>query len=236
MHRPRDKTFGRGVLRLALAHAAFGLAGALALAVWLTNTSTRQAPRVVGPYYDPGRLGVWLEERTWGSRSVMFMLARSEIYEDGPDGPRLMQPRPERASPAWATDWSRRIPAMQAAGEMIDPTQTFEHAYGWPAPCLATSEYLVQRANGTSVAQTEHVERICGVVLPTRVWAPGLVIDALALGAPASVTLAGAGMFRVSRRRRRGLCTACAYPIDQEIGVCPECGNGDDGRREPVAA
>jgi hypothetical protein len=33
----------------------------------------------------------------------------------------------------------------------------------------------------------------------------------------------------VFRRRRRGLCVGCAYPIEPSVGACPECGEGYAG-------
>ncbi len=207
-------------------HVAAGLGLTLAVALTLANTSTTRAARVVGPYYDPERLGVWIAERTPGRCSVVFMLARSRIYEDGPSGPRLVRPTPERSAPAWTTDWSRRIPELQASGTMIDPTQTQEHAFGWPMACLASADYIVRTPGGTVVPVTEHAATHAGVVIPDRVWAPGLAMNTLVLGAPASVAYLGGSLALAVSRRRRGVCAACAYPLDPELAICPECGRG----------
>ncbi len=226
----------RRAVRAGLVHIAAGLGAALLIAVALANTTTGATPRLLGPFYDPDRLGIWLEERTPGRRSVIFMLARSRIYEDAPGAPRLVSPRPERASPAWTTDWSRAIPAMQASGTMIDPTQTQEHAFGWPAVCLASADYLEEQAGGTFIARSEHAHRINGVVVPGRVWAPGLVINTLVLGAPAGAAYLVGTLIISMARRHRGVCPLCCYPTDPEITVCPECGHDAAHEQSRLAA
>lgn len=56
----------------------------------------------------------------------------------------------------------------------------------------------------------------------------GLAVDSLVWGTVAGAGLAMGGIVRRQRRRSRGLCVRCGYPVRDStgvrLGVCPECG------------
>lgn len=211
--------------RLGVIHAVGGAVAALGIAVALANTAPgADTPRVDGPFYDPARLGVWIQERTPGRRTVLFMLGRSRVHERTSAGLRLVEPRPERATPAWATDWSRRIPELHAAGDFVDPAQAMDFGYGWPLVCLHSAQVLGPGARGTLTARDEGVVELAGVRVPTGVSVAGVAASALVLGAPLSGAIGAFRGLRRAIRRRRGVCTVCAYAIDPELRICPECG------------
>jgi hypothetical protein len=61
---------------------------------------------------------------------------------------------------------------------------------------------------------------------------PGLVVDAMFWGAALWLFLGAPGALRRPRRRRRGLCERCAYPI-ADLANCPECGTPRAPIRSP---
>ena len=63
--------------------------------------------------------------------------------------------------------------------------------------------------------------------LPLRPMWPGFLSSTLVYGSFASLVLSVVSFLqkchRLSRRKRRGLCVKCGYPVD-DFAVCPECG------------
>ena len=59
--------------------------------------------------------------------------------------------------------------------------------------------------------------------IPTLPYWPGLIANTVVWGAVAWVMVFGVRRLRAILRRRKGLCTACAFPLHQ-LPRCPECG------------
>ena len=211
---------------MLLAHAVFGLAASVALAMLLSIRPVMRGERVevIGPKYDPDRLGIWLQERSPGRSSVRFMLGRSLIFEQVDGRLQPVVPRPEAVGPAWMEDWSRRLPRMHAAGIMVSTDEVREHAFGWPRLCLKTSELSEIKALGGWREYTEGLATFGDLSVPVLPLPSGLAFNTALLGFPGSLGLIGAGVIRYVARRRAGVCLGCAYAIDEELLVCPECG------------
>ncbi len=212
---------------MLLAHAVFGLAASVALAMLLSirpDVMRGERVEVIGPKYDPDRLGIWLQERSPGRSSVRFMLGRSLIFEQVDGRLQPVVPRPEAVGPAWMEDWSRRLPRMHAAGIMVSTDEVREHAFGWPRLCLKTSELSEIKALGGWREYTEGLATFGDLSVPVLPLPSGLAFNTALLGFPGSLGLIGAGVIRYVARRRAGVCLGCAYAIDEELLVCPECG------------
>ena len=215
--------------RLVVVHAAVGLAGAVGLAMTLAvrpGLLGGDRGEVIGPKYDPQRLGIWIQERATGRSTVRFMLGRSLVYESVEGQLVPVVPRPEGVAPAWVEDWSRKLPRMHAAGIMVSTDEVREHAFGWPRLCLKMSELSEIKASGGWRAYTEGLARFGDFSVPVMPVGPGLAYNAALLGLPGSVGVVGLALVRRVTRRRAGLCVGCAYRLDEETLICPECGRG----------
>lgn len=67
-------------------------------------------------------------------------------------------------------------------------------------------------------------------VIPYRVVWPGFALNVTFFATVSCVVYAFCFATRRWVRRRRGRCPCCAYPIDNAIGGCPECGWHRDSR------
>ncbi len=230
----------RAALRLATIHCVVGVVGAAGFAMMLAvRPDLMRADRVevVGPLYDPERLGVWIQERSPGRSTVRFMLGRSRIFESVDGQPVPVIPRPERAGPEWMEDWSRKIPRMHAEGIMVSNDEVREYAFGWPRLCLKTSELSEIKALGGWREYTEGLATFGDFSVPVLPMASGLVFNTAVLGIPGSATLLVMGFMRSVARRRAGRCVGCAYELDGELLICPECGRetGIEGEAQESA-
>ncbi len=179
---------------------------------------------VIGPKYDPQRLGIWIQERSPGRSSVRFMLGRSRVYKSVDGQPVPIYPRPEQVGPAWMEDWSRKISRMHAAGIMVSTDEIREHAFGWPRLCLKTAELSEIKAAGGWRVYTEGLATFGDFGVPVTPMASGLAFNTLVLGIPGSGTVLVFGFMRTVSRRRAGRCIGCAYSLDGGVMICPECG------------
>lgn len=75
-------------------------------------------------------------------------------------------------------------------------------------------------------------ERVEYFVVPLRPQWPGFAINTLLYGGVPWLLLCGPFELRRYRRRKRGLCVHCAYPIG-ESDVCTECGRAIPMRKGP---
>lgn len=220
-------SFARASGRVVMIHAVVGVLGAVGLAMLLAvrpDVLGGDRVEVVGPVYDPERLGIWLQERAPGRSSVRFMLGRSLIFEDVEGELVPVVPRPEGIGPEWMEDWSRKLPEMHAAGIMVSTDEVREHAFGWPRLCLKSSELSEIKALGGWREYTEGLATFGDFSVPVIPMAFGLVYNASVLGFPGSMTAVVFAGARAVVRRRSGLCVGCAYQLDDELLICPECG------------
>ena len=229
MHVNGPKIWGaaRVVGRLVTIHLVVGMLGAVGLAMLLAarpDVLGGDRVEVIGPKYDPQRLGIWLQERSLGRSSVRFMLGRSLVFEnvDGQLAP--VVPRPEEVGPGWMEDWSRKLPRMHAAGIMVSTDEVREHAFGWPRLCLKSSELSEIKALGGWREYTEGLAEFGDFSVPVMPLPSGLAYNTALLGCPGSGTAVILAFMGRVARRRAGLCVACAYHLDPELMTCPECG------------
>ena len=120
--------------------------------------------------------------------------------------------------------------------------------YGWPLPAMWNFHrrmngvtdvvgITIQRARSSAMRITDDEVRIertrsgqrGSLLLPTRVYWPGFLIDTLCYAAAWCVLLvglrAGVMMTRRTIRKRRGQCMNCGYDLrGDRAGGCPECG------------
>jgi hypothetical protein len=61
------------------------------------------------------------------------------------------------------------------------------------------------------------------IQIPTTPFWPGLIANIIFWGFVAWFISSGVKRLRIARRRAKGLCTNCAFPVDQ-LPRCPECG------------
>lgn len=100
---------------------------------------------------------------------------------------------------------------------------------GWPLACVEGSEWTAGMSATTirSGLMTFDVRR--GIVrVPVAIRPLGLWVDALFWGAFFALLYAMPSGVERLRRRRRGLCPSCAYPIGAGSLAdvrCPECGS-----------
>ncbi len=232
----------RVVTRLTTVHVVVGAVGAGGLATMLAarpDLMRADKVEVVGPLYDPERLGVWMQEQSPGRSTVRFMLGRSRIFESVDGQPVPIIPRPERVGPEWMEDWSQRIPRMHAQGIMVSTDEVREYAFGWPRLCLKTTELSEIKAMGGWREYTEGLATFGDFILPVLPLASGLAYNTALLGIPGSATLIVVGLVRTLARKRAGVCIGCAYELDGELLICPECGRstgtgGDASDSEPL--
>ena len=80
-----------------------------------------------------------------------------------------------------------------------------------------TSKYLliVRPPRGTTSGEL--------ILIPATPNWPGLIANTIFWGLVAWFILFGVKRLRIARRRAKGLCTNCAFPVHQ-LPRCPECG------------
>jgi hypothetical protein len=155
-------------------------------------------------------------------------MAPFELGIDSPvDGEQKYDGVPSKRS------WSR---LDQVCSDLADaPQDGCEHATGWPW-LAASCEYQVRNAPPWTVVTIGGIELRAGRyamltaytrrALPLRpIWL-GLLEDVGVFGLMWSTLVEGARALHRSRRRRRGLCAACAYDRRglASHAACPECG------------
>jgi hypothetical protein len=115
---------------------------------------------------------------------------------------------------------------------------------GWPLPCLRASGWYV----GAGVLPPANASRLTldgdkialspdpvsprqRIYLPLRPMPVPFIVNILCLVALPLSLLFGLNWWRQRRRRRRGLCPQCAYPMRESASVtCPECGATTNAR------
>jgi len=231
--------YSRAVVRLAVIHAVVGVLGATGLAMILAvrpDVLGGERIEVVGPMYDPERLGIWLQERSPGRCSVRFMLGRSRVFESVDGRPVPVIPRPEAPGPEWMEDWATRIADLHAAGIMVSTDEVREHAFGWPRLCLKTSELNEIKALGGWREYTEGLATFGDFSVPVTPMVSGLAFNALLFGFPGSTAVLVFGLVRSISRRRAGCCVGCAYALDEGSLICPECGRATGTQTRTIDA
>ena len=197
-------------------------------------------PIAVAAYAEPPGLTVNAGSVLTGSRGDVDLIVMDQPQQTHPVlGGRLIDTPVVRNDPAisarWRVDGAPAPPAwspyflagrVHEVGTQLGATT---YGYGWPMVSLCADE-----ASVVSDFNLPHEPRewVNGVetswvnVLPTRVVWSGLAINVLALGGFV-YPLVGAFLVwraRVRRRRRaRGACAACGYPLEGRA-VCTECG------------
>lgn len=114
-----------------------------------------------------------------------------------------------------------------AASPATAPNRTLQRVTtGWPLPAMQYD------SNGAPGAWTHGVPvlgsstLVAGLVprrLPLRPLLVPSVVDAASFAVVGWTAIFAVSKFRAARRRRRGLCERCAYPVSGLAG-CPECG------------
>lgn len=99
---------------------------------------------------------------------------------------------------------------------------------GWPARCMWGVDTLgLEHEREGLMDPPEWVQDRTYVQhpLPTKVWWPGMAVNAAFYGWPVLALLAGPTLTRRWRWKRRGACLGCGYDLrGVQGGVCPECG------------
>ena len=171
-----------------------------------------------------------------------FQIDSNYSSQDLPDSDLITVDRRLRA-PSWSK-------AAMALSDDPDSIMDKEGAYfswrdtasGWPMLAMRFRERTASKSglggNRNLISTTVTIQYGHPItdrfglhnILPLRpVW-PGFVVNTLLFTMPAYLVLvivgAGTAMLRRSRRRRRGMCTACGYDLaGLNGGRCPECGH-----------
>lgn len=147
---------------------------------------------------------------------------------------------------------NRHVPMRSTA------TWAMERHYGWPA----RSHWFYSEANSYNVTTATHCEGLIrfpqqidasidsrasnGIQpdnAPKSFWLPiyilplGFTFNTLFYAAAWFIPLFGIRAARRSLRRRRGLCTRCAYDLNGLApgAACPECGQAPSNAAQPAA-
>ena len=111
----------------------------------------------------------------------------------------------------------------------------YELYAGWPAMSLGGTSRMTQKGIHSPFVfylpegLREQVEYF---VVPLRPQWPGFAINTLLYGGVPWLLVCGPFELRRYRRRKRGLCVYCAYPIGMS-DVCTECGRAVARRVKP---
>lgn len=142
--------------------------------------------------------------------------------------------------------WELNPEGLPMGGESIDVYEV-----GLPLPALEWSDTEWRRVSDRATVST--LERVWEFglnydgdrhpmsggwrslpVRPCR-YGLGLAVNTVVWSVVAWGILTLCGLGRSERRRRRGLCVTCGYPVRDGAGnvmpVCPECGRGAEGGR-----
>jgi hypothetical protein len=186
----------------------------------------------------PLEFGPWEIGRTTETFTDTWVLMYPGQYSMRADNPQPLVTEP----PTWVhqadeTDYHRR--------ETPYTITTF--GFGWPFPAFRTIAWHAQRdppgvtpsrMTRQYVSQREHAWLVLTVqrglypvqlTIPTSPIWPGLIADVALWSALFAAVWLGLAQLRTTIRRRRSLCTACAYNrkgLDAST-PCPECGYRD---------
>jgi hypothetical protein len=135
---------------------------------------------------------------------------------------------------------SRRVPHWQAFADAPAlpmafgltgrPNRVAEVAVGWPWRAVRCRAHHTQTFGAGGVTATKHLVDAIALpplgVVPVRPIPSGLVLNIVALAAPALLVLLGVEAGRRVWRRRRARCPWCDYDLAGLSGdaPCPECG------------
>ncbi len=111
----------------------------------------------------------------------------------------------------------------------------YESYAGWPAMSLGGTARMTERGLHSPFLfyLPEGLrERVEYIVVPLRPQWPGFAINTILYGGVPWLLVCGPFELRRYRRRKRGLCVYCAYPIGAS-NVCTECGRAISRRRRP---
>jgi hypothetical protein len=183
------------------------------MAECIVNVERNELPLVTLVMDRVGEIDI---RRSLGGRSVSFapVIDENEYEALVPQWSVMADPRIDESEFQWFTvrdSWRKQV----------------EHACGWP--CLALR--LEYRSIGRRLEYKTHFIRVPTSLRGTNTRAhvpitpvfPGFAINTIFYAAVLWVLYAAPGSVRRWRRRRRGLCPACAYPVGQSP-TCTECG------------
>ena len=135
------------------------------------------------------------------------------------EGPRALEPHAADPRPAFL-----RSPPPEGY------TTVEGVSAGWPWHAAYGLRY---KARGTSPLESGLIDLPlgrAGDVLPWRPLWGGLAGNTLVYAALVLAMWAAFRLLRAARRRKRGVCPACGYPLDGEMARCPECGTPNKHR------
>jgi hypothetical protein len=132
------------------------------------------------------------------------------------------------------------LTATNISGRWAGHAEAVRVRAGWPALALEGAGLLERDAIAVHWHAAIDVDpspphdigrRFAPRVLPLRPLWRGLLLDALVWAALVGLLTVGPRSFIRARRRRRGRCPACGYPLGPSPR-CPECGAGAPSRIE----
>jgi hypothetical protein len=106
------------------------------------------------------------------------------------------------------------------------PNRTLQRiTTGWPLPAMQYDSNPVANAwiGGLPIAGSSTIAGLVARRLPIRPLVVPFLINAAVFALAVFVLLTVSSTIRAARRRSRGLCTHCAYPVSG-LATCPECG------------
>jgi hypothetical protein len=171
--------------------------------------------------------------RTFDRDTAFRAVSPLEFYDENWTGPADERPHEPTQRPPWSA--SHDLPPEDGSRYTVWAVRSA----GWPCLCLCSrttadsssmksttgSLSLLGSSNYFGRLTSSDPER--GTVPLIPLW-PGLAIDSALYSAAWAlllfVPLLAYRRLRTSRRRRLGLCPACAYDTKGQDGPCPECG------------
>jgi hypothetical protein len=127
-------------------------------------------------------------------------------------------------------EWIGSLPGMS---EHTKPNRAMQRVtVGFPFPCMQWTTYKDDTMPagaekspwymGLDLPGKQLIAKRVERALPLRPLLAPFVVNTGVYAAAAFVSLTAIAALRASRRRRRGLCVRCAYPVNN-LPRCPEC-------------
>jgi hypothetical protein len=171
---------------------------------------------------------LWWEVKSQDSAAVaQYMYDKHIDSFEGMLLPSYLHCDPPGSLPAWSRLWRPESwPHEVNMGGYIQSEMAMEVGAGWPLPSITMDWDSAHRNEyrGGKVLPSPP-----GIRMRFLAWRPlarGLAVDTLFYAAALAGLVGGARLVVRARRRRRGVCPACAYDLRglAADGVCPECG------------
>ncbi len=121
------------------------------------------------------------------------------------------------------------VPLIASPLDLQPDTFVLHRAYGWPLLSLA---HMPGAKSSLNVRPTRLLINRSSTPPLRPLW-PGFALNTLFYATVLGLLIPGPFALRRFIRRRRGLCTKCAYPMG-ESDVCTECGTALPGRTEAM--